>query len=326
MSRWSRQQRVAMASRSLVAALVSVALAVAVSACGSQVVAPASSASSGSSGSPASSATPTALTSAVASPAPTVAQSAAASSAPTAAQSAAASSAPTAAPDVDATLAPIGQTEAARVILVVDGDTIRVDRGFGSEPVRYIGIDTPERDRSGAADDDAGLLATVANAELVEGREVVLERDVSETDRYGRLLRHVWLRDGESWTLVSLALVEGGFARAVSYPPDLRYGELFRDAQARAERAGVGLWTAPGAAAPTAPGAAAPTTAPAGAAPTTAPAAAGAGCDPSYPTVCIPPAPPDLDCGDIPFRRFEVTGSDPHRFDGNGDGVGCESG
>lgn len=48
-------------------------------------------------------------------------------------------------------------------------------------------------------------------------------------------------------------------------------------------------------------------------------------CDPSYPTVCIPPPPPDLDCGDILFRRFTVVGSDPHHFDGNNDGVGCES-
>lgn len=47
-------------------------------------------------------------------------------------------------------------------------------------------------------------------------------------------------------------------------------------------------------------------------------------CDPSYPGVCIPPAPPDLDCKDIPFRRFEVRPPDPHWFDGDGDGVGCE--
>ena len=48
-------------------------------------------------------------------------------------------------------------------------------------------------------------------------------------------------------------------------------------------------------------------------------------CDPSYPTVCIPPPPPDLDCGDIPYRSFTVLPPDPHGFDGNKDGVGCES-
>ena len=49
------------------------------------------------------------------------------------------------------------------------------------------------------------------------------------------------------------------------------------------------------------------------------------GCDPSYPDVCIPPSPPDLDCGDITFRRFTVLPPDPHRFDGDGNGIGCES-
>ncbi|MEZ4676698.1 MAG: SH3 domain-containing protein [Caldilineaceae bacterium] len=49
-----------------------------------------------------------------------------------------------------------------------------------------------------------------------------------------------------------------------------------------------------------------------------------ANCDPSYPTVCIPPYPPDLDCGEIPYRRFAVVGADPHRFDGDHDGIGCE--
>jgi hypothetical protein len=61
--------------------------------------------------------------------------------------------------------------------------------------------------------------------------------------------------------------------------------------------------------------------------PTAAPGGGGGGnCDPSYPTVCIPPYPPDLDCGQIAYRRFEVIGSDPHGFDRDNDGIGCESG
>lgn len=54
-------------------------------------------------------------------------------------------------------------------------------------------------------------------------------------------------------------------------------------------------------------------------------AGAQANCDPSYPTVCIPPPPPDLDCGDIPYRNFTVLPPDPHNFDGNSDGIGCQS-
>lgn len=47
-------------------------------------------------------------------------------------------------------------------------------------------------------------------------------------------------------------------------------------------------------------------------------------CDPSYPDVCIPPSPPDLDCGEIQYHNFKVLPPDPHRFDGDKDGIGCE--
>jgi hypothetical protein len=56
-----------------------------------------------------------------------------------------------------------------------------------------------------------------------------------------------------------------------------------------------------------------------------APAEPVAACDPSYPTVCIPSPPPDLDCKDIPYRRFKVLAPDPHNFDADHDGIGCES-
>jgi hypothetical protein len=48
-------------------------------------------------------------------------------------------------------------------------------------------------------------------------------------------------------------------------------------------------------------------------------------CDPSYPSVCIPRPPPDLDCADVPYSDFAVRPPDPHGFDGDNDGVGCES-
>jgi hypothetical protein len=55
------------------------------------------------------------------------------------------------------------------------------------------------------------------------------------------------------------------------------------------------------------------------------PTAKTSNCSPAYPSVCIPPGPPDLNCGDIPYRRFPVFPPDPHGFDKNHDGVGCES-
>ncbi|MGH9003335.1 MAG: thermonuclease family protein, partial [Acidimicrobiia bacterium] len=67
------------------------------------------------------------------------------------------------------------------------------------------------------------------------------------------------------------------------------------------------------------------TTTPAPATVSPTPTTAGGACDASYPDVCIPPGPPDLDCGEISHRRFRVVGSDPHRFDSDHDGVGCES-
>jgi hypothetical protein len=65
-----------------------------------------------------------------------------------------------------------------------------------------------------------------------------------------------------------------------------------------------------------------PAPAPAEGSPT--PPAGGPNCSPAYPTVCIPPPPPDLNCGDVPYRRFTVLPPDPHHFDGDHDGIGCE--
>lgn len=57
----------------------------------------------------------------------------------------------------------------------------------------------------------------------------------------------------------------------------------------------------------------------------TAPTVAQQNCDPSYPDVCITPPLPDLDCKDIPYDNFRVVGDDPHGFDRDNDGVGCET-
>ena len=188
-----------------------------------------------------------------------------------------------------------------RLERVVDGDTIDVRIGETDERVRLIGIDTPERGQPGADEATARLEALLADVALY------LEADTTERDRYERLLRYVWtLDDAGIWTLVNLTLVTEGLATAYPFPPDEKYAERFgaAEAVARAERRGI--WTS-------------------AAEPQAEPTPGGGECDPSYPGVCIPPPPPDLDCGEIPFRRFRVTGADPHRFDRDRDGVGCES-
>jgi len=211
--------------------------------------------------------------------------------------------------------APIGPTERARVVRIVDGDTIVIDRGHGQEKLRYIGMDTPESVKPGTPVQFMAREASAANAALVGGREVWLERDVSEVDRYGRLLRYVWLKDptASGWLLVNLVLVAQGYAQVATYPPDVRYVDLFTTAQRGAREQGLGLWSEDRANDTSAP--------PAGST-----GGARAGCDPAYPGVCIPPPPPDLDCADITFHRFEVLPPDPHHFDGDGNGIGCERG
>jgi micrococcal nuclease len=123
----------------------------------------------------------------------------------------------------------------ARVVRVVDGDTIELE---GGAKVRYIGVDTPETVKPNTPVQCFGKDASAKNKSLVEGKEVELEKDVSETDRYGRLLRYVYV--GE--VFVNKYLVDEGFAYSSSYPPDVKYQEIFKEAQRAAQEAKKGLW------------------------------------------------------------------------------------
>src|SRR5439155_1440086 len=114
--------------------------------------------------------------------------------------------------------APTGPTQTATVIRIVDGDTIVVSIEGKDFKLRYIGMDTPEDVDPNSPVEPMSREAAAANQKLVAGKTVLLEKDVSETDRYGRLLRYVWLHQGSTWTLVNLELVRLGFASAESYP------------------------------------------------------------------------------------------------------------
>ncbi len=144
----------------------------------------------------------------------------------------------------DSGFRPTGPTETAPVVRVVDGDTIIVRIGGRDERLRYIGMDTPETVKPDTPVQWMGPEASRANAALVAGRTVVLEKDVSETDQYGRLLRYVWLDDGGRWTLVDLELVARGFAQVETDPPDVKYADRFVAAERAARSAGLGLWGA----------------------------------------------------------------------------------
>ena len=120
--------------------------------------------------------------------------------------------------------------EFATVVSVIDGDTIDVDIDGDVYRVRYIGMNTPERDEPCYTE------ATNANSGWVAGRQVRLVRDQSDTDRFDRLLRYVYVDD----TLVNAALVQEGFAEVVSYPPDTREFENFRALEDQARRGARG--------------------------------------------------------------------------------------
>ena len=131
--------------------------------------------------------------------------------------------------DFSGAFIPAREGEVGQVTHVVDGDTIDVRLADGIYRVRYIGMNTPERG------EPCHREATAANRGLVEGKDVHLARDVSDTDRYGRLLRYVYAEG----IFVNRALVEAGYAEAVVYQPDDAFYEDFRrleQAAAQAQR------------------------------------------------------------------------------------------
>ncbi len=121
------------------------------------------------------------------------------------------------------------------VTRVIDGDTIEIK---GGQKIRYIGIDTPETVDPRKPVQCFGLEASNRNKQLVEGKSVRLEKDVSETDKYGRLLRYVYVDD----IFVNLTLVQDGFAYSSTYQPDVKYQNQFTESERIAREQKRGLW------------------------------------------------------------------------------------
>ncbi|MGB7062032.1 MAG: thermonuclease family protein [Candidatus Zixiibacteriota bacterium] len=115
---------------------------------------------------------------------------------------------------------------------VTDGDTIVLENG---EVVRYIGIDTPERD------DPFYGEATEANQEMLERGRITLEYDQDRRDRYGRLLAYVWV----DTLLLNAELIRKGLASVYLFSPNLKYRERFISLQREARQKTVGIWSIP---------------------------------------------------------------------------------
>jgi micrococcal nuclease len=137
----------------------------------------------------------------------------------------------------DATTSAVIQSnsETAIVARVIDGDTIELT---DKRRVRYIGIDTPEIADPGKPTECYGSQAKDENKRLVGGKTVRLEKDVTETDQYGRLLRYVFVGD----VLVNNTLIQNGFARVTTFPPDVKYKDQFLASQKQAKEYTRGLW------------------------------------------------------------------------------------
>lgn len=132
--------------------------------------------------------------------------------------------------------------EDAVVMNVIDGDTIDVEIEGQPYTVRYIGVDSPESVAPAKPVECFAHEAAAANAALVAGQMVRLERDKSNTDRYGRLLRYVYRAD--DGRMINAELVRAGLAFAKRYPPDTKRARQLAQEMIAAQTAKAGLWSA----------------------------------------------------------------------------------
>ncbi|TDL34938.1 nuclease [Jeotgalibacillus sp. S-D1] len=128
----------------------------------------------------------------------------------------------------------------AVVINAVDGDTVDVELENGkTERVRLLLIDTPETKHPQLGVQPFGPEASQFTKETLEGKEVELEFDVSERDRYGRVLAYIWLEE----QLFNEDLLQRGLARLSIYPPDIKYVDEFEETQDAAQMNEIGIWS-----------------------------------------------------------------------------------
>lgn len=130
----------------------------------------------------------------------------------------------------------------AKVVKVVDGDTLEVELDTGRERVRLLGIDTPETVHPTKPVECFGPEASSRMKELAPpGTELRLERDAELRDRFGRLLAYAYLPDG---TFINRSMVADGFATTLFIDPNRAHRQDLSAAEADARSQGLGLWSA----------------------------------------------------------------------------------
>ncbi|AOT68305.1 stalk domain-containing protein [Geosporobacter ferrireducens] len=126
-----------------------------------------------------------------------------------------------------------------KVLRVVDGDTLEIEYNGKKEKVRLIGVDTPESVHPDATkNNEFGDVASKFTKGLLEGKEIELEFDVQERDKYGRLLAYVYI-DGKMY---NKTLLEEGYAKVATFPPNVKYANDFVLIEKKARDANKGLW------------------------------------------------------------------------------------
>lgn len=128
------------------------------------------------------------------------------------------------------------QYEKVKVARVVDGDTFETDKGA---KVRLIGVNTPESVKPNSPVEYFGKEASEFTKQRLTNQTVYLEKDAGDTDKYGRLLRYVYLEDG---TMYNELLAKEGYARIMTIPPNVKYKDKFLEAERYARENNKGLW------------------------------------------------------------------------------------
>jgi len=147
-------------------------------------------------------------------------------------------------PELDASPTPLLPSDSerplikARVLSVIDGATIEVEIEGQIHRVRYLGIRVPEGGPQDGGGRSLGQEALEFNRFLVEGRTVQLEKDATETDLLGNLLRYVYV-GGE---IVNMTLLTNGYATVADFPPHFRYQTQFLVAEETAKASLRGIW------------------------------------------------------------------------------------
>ena len=140
----------------------------------------------------------------------------------------------------------------ATVTRHVDGDTVYVRLDGQEYKLRLIGVNTPETKHPQKGVEYYGKEASNFTKSKLLGKTVYLEKDVSETDKYGRLLRYIWLEPPTKLTkeeiktkMFNAILVANGYAQVATYPPDVKYQDYFLEFEREARSKNIGLWGKP---------------------------------------------------------------------------------